>query len=228
MCGRYVLTTPGEVLAELFELDEKPRLEPRWNIAPTQEVAIVRPLEERRELAFARWGLIPSWAKEASIGHRMINARGETVGEKPGFRDSFRKRRCLMPADGFYEWEKIGARKQPWLLRRRGGAPFAFAGLWSRWRDPAGGEPVDTCALVTTTPNELAARVHDRMPVILPPGAFALWLAPESDPERLLPLLVPLAAREMEAWPVSTWVNDPRHDDARCVEPAAGGPAEHP
>ena len=114
------------------------------------------------------------------------------------------------------------------LRRRRGGDPFAFAGLWSRWRDPAGGEPVDTCALVTTTPNELAARVHDRMPVILPSAAFARWLDPETDAERLQALLAPLAAREMEAWPVSTWVNDQRHDDPRCVEPVAGGAAKSP
>ena len=226
MCGRYVLTTPGEVLAELFELDEKPHLAPRWNIAPTQEVAIVRRRDEGRELALARWGLIPSWAKDAAIGNRMINARAETVAEKPAFRDSFRKRRCLMPADGFYEWQKIGARKQPWLLRRKGGAPFAFAALWSRWHDPASGRPVETCALLTTTPNALASRVHDRMPVILPREAFALWLDPGAEPGALGALLAPLPAEQMEAWSVSTRVNDPRHDDASCVARAAadGGP----
>jgi putative SOS response-associated peptidase YedK len=224
MCGRYVVTTPGEVLAELFELDEKPHLEPRFNVAPTQEVAIVRPRAAGggRELARVQWGLVPFWAKEKGIGNKLINARAETLAEKPAFRDSFKKRRCLVPADGFYEWQRTDGRKQPWLLRLRGGAPFAFAGLWSLWRDRDSGETLESCALVTTAPNELAATIHDRMPVILPWERHAAWLAADADPEALAALLAPFPAAEMEAFRVSTWVNSPAHDDPRCVEPLAG------
>jgi len=227
MCGRYVLTTPGEVLAELFELDEKPHLAPRYNIAPTQEVAIVRRRPEGGDaLAMAQWGLVPFWAKEREIGNKLINARAETLAEKPSFRDSFRKRRCLIPADGFYEWQKTGGRKQPWLLRLRGGGPFAFAGLWSSWKDRASDDVLESCTIVTTTPNELAAAIHNRMPVILPRERHAVWLDPASDPAELSELLVPLPAGEMQAIPVSTWVNSPAHDDPRCVEAVAGAEAD--
>jgi len=222
MCGRYLLTTPGEVLAELFEIDEKPRLEPRYNIAPTQEVPIVRLRDGgRRELAHVHWGLVPFWARERAIGNRLINARGETLAEKPSFRDSFKKRRCLIPASGFYEWQKVDGRKQPWLLKVRGELPFAFAGLWSIWKDreATDGSVLESCTIVTTTPNELAAAVHDRMPVILPYGQHDAWLEPEAKPDALSALLAPYPADEMEAWPVSTWVNNPRNEDPACVEP---------
>jgi len=220
MCGRYVVTTPGEVLAELFEIDEKPHLAPRYNVAPTQEVAIVRARPGGgRELAFAHWGLIPHWAKERAIGNRLINARGESLAEKPSFRDSFKRRRCLIAADGFYEWQKLDGRKQPWLVRLRDGAPFGFAGLWSSWTDKASGEIVDSCTIVTTAPNELLAPIHDRMPVIVPRGEHAAWLDPEvSDPERLAPLIASYPAAGMEAIRISEWVNNPRHDDPRCLE----------
>ncbi len=222
MCGRYFLTAPGEVLAELFELDEKPPIKPRYNIAPTQEVAIVRARPAGgRELAFVHWGLVPHWAKERGIGNRMINARAETLAEKPAFRDSFKRHRCLIPADGFYEWQKVGAAKQPWLVRRRDGAPFAFAGLWSRWRDPAGPESLDSTAIVTTNANPLVAPIHDRMPVILPPESWASWLDPGShDRVRLDPLLIPFDPAAMEAFPVSRRVNRPANDDPACLEPA--------
>jgi putative SOS response-associated peptidase YedK len=226
MCGRYVVTTPGEVLAELFELDEKPHLTPRYNVAPTQEVAIVRARAEGgRELATAAWGLVPFWAKERAIGNRLINARAETLAEKPSFRDSYKKRRCLIPADGFYEWQKVDGHKQPWLLRLRGGAPFAFAGLWSLWRDRESGEHFESCAIITTTPNELAATIHDRMPVILPWEHHAGWLATGATASDLTGMLTPFPAAEMEAYPVSTWVNSPAHDDPRCLEPLAAPPA---
>ena len=219
MCGRYVVTTPGEVLAELFELDEKPHLVPRWNVAPTQEVAIVRARPEGgRELAMARWGLVPFWAKDRAIGNRLINARAESLAEKPAYRDSFKKRRCLVVADGFYEWQKVDGRKQPWLLRLRDGGPFGFAGLWSLWRDKASGEELESCTIVTTSPNELAAPIHDRMPVILPRERHAEWLDPAAEPSSLAALLEPFPAAEMEAYPVSTWVNAPQHDDPRCIE----------
>jgi putative SOS response-associated peptidase YedK len=218
MCGRYTLTTPGDVLAPALGLESAPTLVPRYNIAPSQQVPIVRASAGgRRELVDARWGLVPHWAKEAAIGNRLINARAETLAEKPAFRDSFRRRRCLIPADGFYEWQTLGKSKQPWLLRLAGGAPFAFAGLWSRWREPASGEELDTCAIVTTTPNELAATVHDRMPVILPPDVFAAWLDPASPGPAAL--LVPFPAASMTAYPVSRRVNDPTHDGPDCVQP---------
>lgn len=222
MCGRYVLTVPGDLLAAAFGLEEVPELTPRYNIAPSQVVPIVRRGDGGRdELAWARWGLIPHWAKEAAIGNRLINARADGLADKPSFRDSFRRRRCLIPADGFYEWQKIGTRKQPWLLRLAGGAPFAFAGLWSSWTDPESREPFETCTIVTTEPNELAARVHDRMPVILPAGARADWLDPAAERQSLLDLLVPYSADEMEAFEVSTRVGNPTHDDPALIEPLA-------
>jgi putative SOS response-associated peptidase YedK len=221
MCGRYFLTTPGAVLAETFELATAPELRPRWNIAPTQSVPIVRAAGEGgRELAVVRWGLVPFWAKEAAIGNRLINARAESLGEKPAFSDSFRKRRCLIPADGFYEWKREGAGKQPWLLRLRGGGVFGFAGLWSRWQDPAAGAALESCAIVTTAPNELAATVHDRMPVVLPRARYGAWLDSAADPSALASLLVPFPAAEMEAFPVSRLVNSPSHDEPACIEPA--------
>ncbi|HEX9800874.1 MAG TPA: SOS response-associated peptidase [Thermoanaerobaculia bacterium] len=223
MCGRYVVTTPGEVLAELFELDEKPHLTPRYNVAPTQEVAIVRWRQEGgRELALVHWGLVPFWAKERAIGSRLINARAESISQKPSFRDSFKKRRCLIPADGFYEWQKADGRKQPWLVRLRGGEPFAFAGLWSSWQDRESDGTLESCTIVTTTPNELAKRIHDRMPVILPWERHATWLDPAAASDTLQALLVPYPVDEMEAFPVSTWVNSPAHEEPRCVEPLAG------
>jgi putative SOS response-associated peptidase YedK len=224
VCGRYVVTTPGEVLAELFELDEKPHLAPRYNVAPTQEVAIVRARAggNGRELALVQWGLVPFWAKEKGIGNKLINARAETLAEKPAYRDSFKKRRCLIPADGFYEWQKVDSRKQPWLLRLRGGAPFAFAGLWSAWKDRETARVLESCTIVTTAPNELAATIHDRMPVIVPWERHTDWLAADAAAPSLGALLAPFPAAEMEAYPVSTWVNSPAHDDPRCVEPLAG------
>lgn len=221
MCGRYFLTTPGAVLAERFALEEAPELAPRFNIAPSQTVPIVRAAANgRRELARVRWGLVPFWAKEAAIGNRLINARAESVAEKPAFRDSFRKRRCLIPADGFYEWQTTSAGKTPWLLRLRGGGVLAFAGLWSAWREPADGSTLETCAIVTTTPNELAAAVHDRMPVVLPVDAHAVWLDPEAAAPALAGLLRPLPAEAMEAFPVSKRVNSPANDDPALIEPA--------
>lgn len=220
MCGRYVLSVPGDLLASAFGLEEVPELAPRYNVAPSQVMPIVRGTEDRRrELAYARWGLVPHWAKEAAIGNRLINARAEGLADKPSFRDSFKRRRCLIPANGFYEWQKVGTKKQPWLLRLAGGAPFAFAGLWSSWTDPESRESLETFAIVTTEPNPLAARVHDRMPVILPDAARATWLDPRAERERLLGLLAAYPAAEMEAFPVSTRVNSPANDDPACVEP---------
>ena len=165
-------------------------------------------------------GARPHWAKEKGIGNRLINARAESLAEKPAFRSAFKHRRCLIPADGFYEWKPEGGGKQPWLLRLRGGAPFAFAGLWEHWTDPATREPFESCTIVTTRPNELVATVHDRMPAILPRERHRLWLDPGTyDPVALGALLAPIPADAMEAFPVSKRVNSPVNEDPRCIEP---------
>jgi putative SOS response-associated peptidase YedK len=223
MCGRFTLATPGQTIAEAFELAAAPELEPRYNIAPTQPVAVVRVGEGRRELSLMHWGLIPSWAKEAGIGARMINARGETVAEKPAFRGPFRSRRCLVIADGFFEWKREGERKQPYYITMRDRRPFAFAGLWDRWA-ATGAPPVESCTIVTTAPNEVLAPIHDRMPVILPPASHAAWLDPAvRESERLQPLLQPFDASAMLAYPVSPRVNNPRNDDRDLIAPLFSG-----
>jgi putative SOS response-associated peptidase YedK len=225
MCGRFTLAAPAETLARQFELPEVPVLEPHYNIAPTQAVAVVR-LEldrEERMLELMRWGLIPRWAKDESIGNKLINARAETVAEKPAFRDAFQKRRCLVVADGFYEWQVVPGqkRKQPYFFHLDGGGPFAFAGLWERWKDPAG-NMLYTCTLITTEANDLVHSVHPRMPVILAPADYALWLDPSvAQPGRLQSLLRPYPPERMEAYPVGFQVNSPNSDTAECILPLA-------
>jgi putative SOS response-associated peptidase YedK len=218
MCGRFALIVDASVLADVFDVDPPRQLEPRFNIAPTQTVAIVRAgATAVRECAMVRWGLVPSWAKDEKIGARMINARGETVTEKPSFRSAVKSRRCLVPADGFYEWVRSDAGKQPHFIHFADGRPFAFAGLWERWHRGEGG-PLDTCTIITTGPNELIANLHNRMPVILPNIHHDEWLGPQPlQPERLQELLVPHPAEEMEAYPVSTCVNSPRNDGPECI-----------
>jgi putative SOS response-associated peptidase YedK len=210
------------VLAHLFGIDDIPELKPRYNIAPTQKVLIVRTGEAASPVfSTARWGLVPSWAKDIKIGARMINARAETVAEKPAFRSAVRRRRCLIPTSGFYEWRQTAEGKQPYLIRFSDGSPFAFAGLWERWSD-ASGHSLDSCTIITTEPNELVAEVHNRMPVILPRSNHHEWL--KSEPlqrSRLADLLVPHEAAGMEAFPVSTRVNRPANDDPQCIEPVA-------
>lgn len=221
MCGRFTLFAPESALAAMFGLETAPRLSPRYNIAPAQMVAAVRvsPEAGKREIAILRWGLVPPWAKDASIGSRMINARAETVSEKPAFRSAFRKKRCLVPASGFYEWEKLPKRKQPYHVGFRDGRPFAMAGLWERWQGPEGAA-VESCTLITTGANALVSSIHDRMPVILRPGDFDLWLDPAVQAgESLLPLLRPFPQEEMTAFPVSLRVNDPGVDIPALIEP---------
>lgn len=218
MCGRYTLRTPVETLAEEFGIsDPLPEIPTRYNIAPTQEVAAVLEEDEERKLEMLRWGLIPSWADDPAVGNRMINARSETAAEKPSFRTAFRKRRCLILADGFYEWQKTNGGKQPYYIRMEDGSPFAFAGLWESW-DKYGGE-IRSCTILTTDANKMVGEVHHRMPVILPPETYDLWLDPDmQETEPLLDLLRPYPDDGMEAYPVNRFVNSPSNDDERCVE----------
>lgn len=220
MCGRYTLSSPGDDVADLFALDAVPEIHPRYNVAPTQEAAVVRqdPKGPRR-LDYLRWGLIPVWAKEAAIGNKLINARGETVAEKPSFKTSFKKKRCLVPASGFYEWKAEGKGKQPYLIHRKDGKPFAIAGLWSAWKEPESGEWIETFTLLTTDPNELMQPIHNRMPVIVAQEDFGAWLNPANeDIEALQALIRPAPADPFEAYPVSKAVNSPSNDSPACVE----------
>ena len=220
MCGRFSLTTAFELLAEAFGLDETVELAPRYNIAPSQEVAAVRREGDRRRLARLRWGLVPPWAEKDRL-RPQINARSETAGRLPIFRDAIASRRCLVPADGFYEWRKEpGTRsRQPFRIQMRDGGLFAFAGIWE---PAAGGPELPTCAILTTEPNPLVREIHDRMPVILKDDDdYRRWLDPETrSVAALRTLFRPFPAEAMKAYPVGRVVNDPRHDQADCAEPA--------
>lgn len=220
MCGRYTLASGPERVRQRFGVAEVPReWTARYNIAPSQDVPVIANLPERRVEMF-RWGLLPSWAKDPALGNRMINARAETLREKPSFRAAFARRRCLILADGFYEWKKVGAGKVSMYVRLASGEPFAFAGLWESWQ-PREGEPVRSCTVITTEANAVVAPIHDRMPVILAPEHYARWLDPRpGDPDTLQPLLVPYPAGEMTAFAVSRAVNNPRNDSPECIEPA--------
>ena len=223
MCGRYTLSTPVEKLAEEFDVSGPlPDLPPNYNVAPSQEVAaIVAGGDGERRLELLRWGLIPAWADDPGIGSRMINARSETAAEKPSFRRAFKERRCLIPADGFYEWQKTNGGKQPYHLKMRDGRLFAFAGLWESWKGDEEGE-IRSCTILTTDANDLVGEVHHRMPVILPPETYDLWLDPAvREAEQLLSVLGPYPTEDMEAYPVSRRVNNPSNDEPGCVESVA-------
>ena len=221
MCGRYRLSAKERYLRDHFGLDEDPSWVPRWNIAPTQPIPIVRQdrKDPKRTFALVRWGLIPYWAKDASIGFKTINGMSETAAEKPAFRDAMRRRRCVIPVDAFYEWKKIGAKeKQPYSFGMIDDSVFAFAGLWERWRDPTG-EFVETCTILTTRPNALVADVHDRMPAILKPEDYDLWLDPGMTNVALIAdVLRPFDPRPMKRYPVSTRVNRAENDDQQCAQ----------
>jgi putative SOS response-associated peptidase YedK len=220
MCGRYTLSAPAELVAELFELAEAPALAPRYNIAPGQDAPIVRAAAPGRRLEMARWGLVPAWARDPAVGSKSINARAESVAEKPSFRDSFAERRCLVPADGFYEWRAEGGRrKTPYHLRPAAGGLIAFAGLWDVWRAGAGDPALETFAIVTTDASEDLRDLHDRMPVVLPPASWTAWLAADTAPGDLQRLLRPAPARFFVPRPVSTRVNSVDNDDAACLAP---------
>jgi putative SOS response-associated peptidase YedK len=212
-----------------FNVQESVAWPGRYNLTPSQEVVtIVQPAGAPRQVRRMRWGLIPSWAKDPAIGNQLINARAETVATKPAFRVALRERRCLIVADGFYEWETRGRRKQPWFIRMQDGHPFAFAGLWDRWTDPEG-RAIESCTIITTAPNALIRRFHHRSPVIVAPADYAVWLdAAIRDPDRLLPLLVPYPPKGMTAYPVSPLVNNPANDSPACQTAIIDEPGASP
>lgn len=223
MCGRFTLSTPAAALAEAFGGSPSDYPAPRYNVAPSQPVVALRQAQAgaRGEVVLLRWGLVPSWAESPQIGYRMINARSETVVGKPAFARSFRSRRCLVLADGFYEWQRGRGRRQPYYITLADGRPFAFAGLWDRWTGAAGA--VESCTILTTKANEIVGPIHDRMPVILETRAHALWLdASAADVAAVKGLLRPYPEERMAAYAVTTYVNDPRHDDPNCLERLAG------
>lgn len=218
MCGRFTLRSSPREVARLFHVEKLPLFEPRYNIAPTQPVLVAReqPEHGERELAWLQWGFVPAWSKDPKAAQRPINVRSEGVSERPMFRTAFRRRRCLIAADGFYEWKAQGRTKQPFYFQLVDAAPFAFAGIWEAWRHE--NQSIESCALFTTRANAIVAPIHDRMPVVLPPKDFACWLDPANeDVDGLSKLLRPLPANKMKAWPVSTRVNSPRRDDPDCI-----------
>ncbi|NJP08819.1 MAG: SOS response-associated peptidase [Leptolyngbyaceae cyanobacterium RU_5_1] len=221
MCGRFTQTHSTEAIATAFQLAVVPLLTPRYNIAPTQFIATVLKTAQQPERHFKvlQWGLIPSWAKDSSIGAKLINARSETVTEKPSFRAAFRYRRCLVVADGFYEWQRQERKKQPFYFHLQDHQPFAFAGLWEHWQSPEG-EPLETCTILTTAANDVLTPVHDRMPVILHPENYDTWLDPELQTASILqPLLRPYPEAEMIAYPVDSAVNRASCDRPECIQP---------
>lgn len=222
MCGRFTLLSSAETISERFQVEIEFRLYPRYNIAPTQPVLAVRLPggdHSTRELTHLHWGLIPWWSRDASMGGRMMNVRAESVQEKPSYRSAFKRRRCLIPADGFYEWQAGGNGKQPYYIHREDGAPFAFAGLWENWHGPDG-EEIESCAIITTEANERMRAIHKRMPVIVPEHGYARWLSLEGEPdEELIAMLTPGEWDGMTFYRVSTYVNAARNEGEACIAP---------
>ena len=215
MCGRFAFYSPSEATAALFGASGALDLKPRYNIAPTQDIAAIRDTADGRELTMLRWGLVPFWAKDPSIGNRMINARAETVAEKPSFRAAFRRRRCLVLADGFYEWRKEGAGKTPYLISLASGEPFALAGLWEHWKAKESDETIDSATLITTEANAFMQQLHHRMPVILEPTTAERWLAGDDVLDELAD-----AGPQLQAWPVDRRVNNARNEGEELIVPA--------
>jgi putative SOS response-associated peptidase YedK len=223
MCGRYASYTAPEAMRRLFRYAGMPNFPPRYNIAPTQPIAIVRLLEGERQFALVRWGLIPAWVKDPKAVSLMFNARAETAAEKPAYRNAMKRRRCLVPADGFYEWKREGERKRPHWVHPRAGGPIAFAGLWETWMGP-NGEELETAAIVTTAANDTLKPLHDRMPVVIQPDAFDLWLDPNADPQMAASLMRPAPNDFFEAYEVSNAVGRVANDDPSLLTPASEMP----
>ncbi len=221
MCGRYVLTADTDTIQLAFDLENVPQVHTaRFNIAPSQPIAAITN-EDPKTLTFLKWGLIPSWSKDPKMGSKMINARSESAPEKPAFRAAFKRRRCLIPADGFFEWQKRGSSKVPMFIHMDDYSVFAFAGLWEIWYSPEGDE-IRTATILTTEPNDLMKSIHDRMPVILPREHYEVWLAPgDQKADDLRPLMKPFDASRMAAYAVSTFVNSPANDSPETIEPLA-------
>jgi putative SOS response-associated peptidase YedK len=219
MCGRFTLRANPAAVREAFKLDETPVIEPRYNVAPSQQVLAVRSEQGKTEPVFLRWGLIPSWAKDPKITFTLINARSETAAEKPSFRTAFKARRCLIPADGFYEWLKEGKAKKPMRFTLRDGRLFAFAGLWEKWVSPEG-PVVQTCTILTTNSNELIRPLHERMPVVLDPACYHAWLDPVTSAAELQSWLTPWPAGDMTMVPANQIVNSPRNEGPECLQMA--------
>jgi len=218
MCGRYAITTAPEAIRALFGYLEQPNFPARYNVAPTQPVPIVRMVEGKRQLALVRWGLIPAWVKDPRVFSLLIHARGESVFDKPAFRNAMKYRRCLFPADGFYEWKRDGERKRPYFVRLKSGEPMAFAGLWESWMGP-NGEEMETAAIVTTTASHSIAHIHDRMPVIVPNEAFGFWLDPKVDAEMATAVIQPAKDALIASYEVSSAVNRTANDAPMLIEP---------
>jgi putative SOS response-associated peptidase YedK len=222
MCGRYAVTSAPEAIRTLFAYSEQPVFPPRYNVAPTQPIAIVRLVNGKRQFTLVRWGLLPSWVQDPKNFSLLINARGESVMDKPAFKAAMKYRRCLVPADGFYDWKASGTRRQPYYVRAKSGQPLAFAGLWETWIGP-NGEELETAAIVTTRANRTLVDIHDRMPVIVPPDAFDLWLnCPAVDGETAGTLIAPAPDDLLEAYEVSSAVNRTANDNPQLVEPNSG------
>lgn len=220
MCGRFSQQRPVSELAGIFAAEPlADEIGPRWNVAPTDEALVVVQREDRRAIVAHRWGFIPHWADSPKVGSRMFNARSETLGSSPAFADALRRKRCIVPVDGFYEWQRIGSRRQPFTIGRSDGRPLALAGLWSGWRDPARDAVVRTFTIVTTRPNAAMAELHDRMPVVLEPDAFDRWLDPSADPGELHGLFDPSDGVPLRIEPVSDLVNNVRNDGPELVIP---------
>jgi putative SOS response-associated peptidase YedK len=225
MCGRYLITTAPEAFRALFRYAGQPNFPPRYNVAPTQPVPIVRLVEGAREFALVRWGLIPAWVKDPRTFSLLINARGESVNEKPAFRNAMRRRRCLFLTDGFYEWKREGRGRRPYVVRAKDRSPLAFAGLWETWMG-ANGEEMETAAIVTTAANRALAPLHDRMPVFVPPEAFDLWLDCRNvDARTAAALITPAPEGRLEAYEISPAVNRVENDDPSLIEPYSAPPA---
>lgn len=220
MCGRFTRSSPPQAIAEELGVELAPELAagPRFNVCPSESVLVVARGAAVPTMGWMRWGLVPWFARDPKSGPRSINARAETLATNRTFRESFQRRRCLIVADGFYEWRRIGSERQPYFIRLRSRRPFAFAGVWDRWKPPEG-ESLLSCAIVTCAPNALVAPIHDRMPVIVPAAARAVWLGAEAPTETLGAVLEPYPEAEMEAYPVSKLVNAVRNDDAECIRP---------